>query len=180
MGEWIQMPFGVMSGVGLGRGVLDFGGDRRRGRCSLGWIQCRNGVLIDYRLVCEKLTIFPYAECIVDFCEGVAFLWYSEVQDRIRGWREIQVQKHNKTDATWRYAHVVNSHSRQTFCCSTAYTGIRTHTRAKSYSARLVLYGNNMLELCDPSNLLLILSAEEWRALLKLLWGGLVVKGVCI
>jgi len=36
MGEWIQMPFGVMSGVGLGRGVLDFGGDRRRGRCSLG------------------------------------------------------------------------------------------------------------------------------------------------
>jgi len=29
------MPFGVMSGVGLGRGVLDFGGDRRRGRGSL-------------------------------------------------------------------------------------------------------------------------------------------------
>jgi len=36
MGEWIWMPFGVMSGVGLGRGVLDFGGDRRRGRGSLG------------------------------------------------------------------------------------------------------------------------------------------------
>jgi len=32
------------------------------------------GVLIDYRLVCEKLTLFPYAECIVEFCEGVAFL----------------------------------------------------------------------------------------------------------
>jgi len=30
------MPFGVMSGVGLGRGVLDFGGDRRRGRGKLG------------------------------------------------------------------------------------------------------------------------------------------------
>jgi len=30
------MPFGVLSGVGLGRGVLDFGGDRRRGRGSLG------------------------------------------------------------------------------------------------------------------------------------------------
>jgi len=27
--EWIGMPFGVVSGVGLGRGVLDFGGDRR-------------------------------------------------------------------------------------------------------------------------------------------------------
>ena len=34
--DWIQMPFGVVSGVGLGRGVLDFGGDRRTGRGSLG------------------------------------------------------------------------------------------------------------------------------------------------
>jgi len=30
------MPFGVVSGVGLGMGVLDFGDDRRRGRGSLG------------------------------------------------------------------------------------------------------------------------------------------------
>ena len=30
------MPFGVVSGVGLGRGVLHFGGDRRRARGSLG------------------------------------------------------------------------------------------------------------------------------------------------
>jgi len=30
------MPFGVVSGVGLGMGILDFGGDRRRGRDSLG------------------------------------------------------------------------------------------------------------------------------------------------
>ena len=29
------MPFGVVSGVGLGMGVLDFGGDHRRGRGSL-------------------------------------------------------------------------------------------------------------------------------------------------
>jgi len=34
--RWIVMPFGVVSGVGLGSGVLDFGGDRRRGRGSLG------------------------------------------------------------------------------------------------------------------------------------------------
>ena len=34
--DWIQMPFGVVSGVGLGMGVLDFGGDRRRGTGSLG------------------------------------------------------------------------------------------------------------------------------------------------
>jgi len=30
------MPFGVVSGVELGMVVLDFGGDRRRGRGSLG------------------------------------------------------------------------------------------------------------------------------------------------
>jgi len=30
------MPFGVVSGVGLGMGVLHFGGDHRRGRGSLG------------------------------------------------------------------------------------------------------------------------------------------------
>jgi len=34
--DCIRMPFGVVSGVGLGMGVLDFGGDRRRGRGSLG------------------------------------------------------------------------------------------------------------------------------------------------
>jgi len=28
--DWIRIPFGVLSGVGLGMGVLDFGGDRRR------------------------------------------------------------------------------------------------------------------------------------------------------
>ena len=36
MVDWIWMPFGVVSGVGLGMGVLDFGGDRRRGSGSLG------------------------------------------------------------------------------------------------------------------------------------------------
>jgi len=30
------MSFGMVSGVGLSMGVLDFGGDRRRGRGSLG------------------------------------------------------------------------------------------------------------------------------------------------
>jgi len=36
--DYIRMPFGVVSGVGLCMIVLDFGGDRRRGRGSLGWI----------------------------------------------------------------------------------------------------------------------------------------------
>jgi len=34
--DWFWMPFGVVSGVGLGMGVLDFGGDRRRGMGSSG------------------------------------------------------------------------------------------------------------------------------------------------
>ena len=34
--DWIRMPFGVVSGVGRGTGVLDGGGDRRRGRGSFG------------------------------------------------------------------------------------------------------------------------------------------------
>jgi len=36
MADWIRMPFGVVSGVVLGMGVLDFGDDRRRGRDRLG------------------------------------------------------------------------------------------------------------------------------------------------
>ena len=50
----------------------------------------------------------------------------------------------------------------------------RVPSRADSHSARLVLNGDNMLGLCNPSNLLLVLSAEDRRALLKLLSGGLV------
>jgi len=36
MAEWIRMPFGMVSGVGRGMGVLDGGGYHRRGRGSLG------------------------------------------------------------------------------------------------------------------------------------------------
>ena len=58
-------------------------------------------ILIDDRLVCEKLTIFPYAKYIVEFCVWLAFLWYSQVQDWSGGWRKIYVQKRNTTHATW-------------------------------------------------------------------------------
>jgi len=34
--QCIGTPFGVVSGLELGGGVPDFGGDRRRGRGSLG------------------------------------------------------------------------------------------------------------------------------------------------
>jgi len=36
MAEWIRMPFGIVSGVGQGMGVLDRGGDRRREEAFLG------------------------------------------------------------------------------------------------------------------------------------------------
>ena len=32
MADWIRMPFGMVSGIGQGMGVLDAGGDRQRGR----------------------------------------------------------------------------------------------------------------------------------------------------
>ena len=35
MANWIRMPFSMVSAVGRGIGVLDFGGDRQRGRGSL-------------------------------------------------------------------------------------------------------------------------------------------------
>jgi len=34
--DWIWIPFGVVSGVGRGMGILDMGGDRRRGRGIFG------------------------------------------------------------------------------------------------------------------------------------------------
>ena len=36
MADWIQMPFGMVSGDGQGMGVLDEGSDRWRGRGSFG------------------------------------------------------------------------------------------------------------------------------------------------
>jgi len=112
-GDWIRMPFWMVSLVGLNMGVWDFGGDRRRGRGSLG-VNTMQKWRID-RLstrVCKDDNISD-AECIVEFCEGLAFLWYSQVQDQIGGWREIHVQKRakrNQTNATWRYAHAANSY----------------------------------------------------------------------
>ena len=124
----------------------------RRGRGSLGWIQCRNGVLIDYQLVCEKLAVFPYTRYTVEFCVEFPFLWYSLVQDRSGGWREIHVEICSKTNAIRPLQHQCNAPLR----------GAHMHELHLTVS---------MLGLCDPSNLLFVLSTEERRALLKLLWG---------
>ena len=41
-------------------------------------------ILIDNRLVCEKLAVFPYARYTVEFCAKFPFFWYSQVRDRSR------------------------------------------------------------------------------------------------
>ena len=82
----IELSFGVVSGVGPGIHKLDGSPRASRGRGCFWhgfwhfsaflphYFQWRNDVLIADRLVCEKLTIFPYADCIVEFCVKLAFL----------------------------------------------------------------------------------------------------------
>jgi len=82
----IELSFGVVSGVGPGIHVLDGSPRASSGRrCfwhgfwhfsafSLYSFQWGNDILIDDRLVCEKLTIFPYADYIVEFWVEFAFL----------------------------------------------------------------------------------------------------------
>jgi len=86
----IELSCGVVSGVRPGIHVLD-GSPRASRGSGCFWhgfwpvsnfrvygIQWTNGILImvviDFRLVCEKLTAFPYAKYIVEFCGSVAFL----------------------------------------------------------------------------------------------------------
>ena len=107
-------------------------------------------LLIDNRLMCEKLAVFPpYARYTVQF------LWCSQVPDRSGGWREIHVQKYKKTNATrplWQ--------QRQGCTARRPYAWPRSHcqharaVRSQSFAIRV-----------------LVLSTEEWHALLKLLWG---------
>jgi len=86
----IELSFGVVSGVGPGSHALDGSPRASRGRgCfwhgfrhfsnfRLNSFEWRNGVvimvLIDDLLVCEKLKVFPYTDCIVEFCVRLAFL----------------------------------------------------------------------------------------------------------
>ena len=86
----IELSFGVVSGVGPGIHVLDGSPRASRARGCL-WhgfwpvsnfrvygIQWTNGILItvmiDDQLVCEKLTMFLYAEYTVEFCVKFPFL----------------------------------------------------------------------------------------------------------
>ena len=139
IGDRIRMPFGVVSGFGLGMGVWDFGGDCRRGRDSLG-VNTMQKWRIDQLSTREKLTTFPYAECIAEFCEELAFSLCSQVQDRIGVEEKFMcksTQKRNKTNATWRYPRAANSYGQAVICCVTAYSRIRTHTPSRRVEPNL-------------------------------------------
>jgi len=76
----IELSFGVVSGVGPGIQVLDGSprasrhGFRQFSEFKSYCFEWQHGVLIDDRLMCEKLTIFPYADYIVEFCVEFTFL----------------------------------------------------------------------------------------------------------
>ena len=99
-----------------------------------------------------KLTVFPYACYTVEFCVEFSFLWYSQVQDLSGGWREIHVK--NVTKQT------------QHLHCNRSDNAVLRSSHMHDLGLTV-----NMLGLCDPSNLLFVLSTEERRTLLKLLWG---------
>jgi len=78
----IELSFGVVSGVGPGIHALDGSPRASRGRGCF-WhfpefvpysFQWGNDVLMDDRLMCEKLTPFPYADYTIEFCVELAFL----------------------------------------------------------------------------------------------------------
>jgi len=82
----IELSFGVVSGVGPDIHVFDGSPRASRGRgCfwhgfwhfsefTAYYFEWGKDLLIDDRLVCEKLTIFPYADYIVVFYVELAFL----------------------------------------------------------------------------------------------------------
>jgi len=79
----IELSFGVVSGVGPGIHVLDGSPRASREGAVSGMVSgifrhlrhiLFNGRNDDDRLVCEKLTIFPYAEYILEICVELAFL----------------------------------------------------------------------------------------------------------
>jgi len=49
------MPFGVVSGLGPGMGVLDFGGDHRRGKGSLG-VNLRRPIVTNGDFFCRSVS----------------------------------------------------------------------------------------------------------------------------
>jgi len=109
----------------------------------------------------------------VSLISAKEWLSYDIVRLKIELGVEEKFKCKNATkDATWRYARAGNSYSILLLDSVHRHTDAYADTlsRAECHSARLVLNGDNyMLGLHDLSNLLLVLSTEERRALLKLL-----------
>ena len=99
--------------------------------------------------MCEKLTVFPYARYTVEFC--VEFP-YDIVTFKIKVGVEEKFMCKNVTKQT-QHLHCDKRDN-------AALGGGHMHDLDLTV---------NMLGLCDPNNLLFVLSAEEQRALLKLL-----------
>jgi len=90
------------------------------------------------RLVCEKLRVFSYAQYTVEFCVKFPFLWCSQVK--------IEVGIEEK--------YMCKNVSKQTRVL------ITMRARRPCFSIDLDRTVN-MLGLCDPSNLLLVLSPRS-------------------
>jgi len=64
------MPFGVVSGVGLGMAVLDFGDDRQRGRGSLG-VNLRRPIITNGDFVASLCGIAYSDRTVIWLVSGV-------------------------------------------------------------------------------------------------------------
>jgi len=117
------------------------------------------------RLVCEKLTVFPYARYTVEFCVAFPFLWCSQVQDRSGGWREIHVEKCIITITTRPLRRSDNA-AAVPAAMSAAAQSIPAGITKQSRPFESLPWANYVTKKGD-----VILSTEERRTLLKLLWG---------
>jgi len=102
------------------------------------------------RLVCEKLTVFPYARTPLDSVSNS--LSCDMIRFKIKVGVEEKFMCKNVTKQT---QHLHDDRSD-----NAALRGRHMHDLDLTV---------NMLGLCDPSNLLFVLSAEERRAVLRLL-----------
>jgi len=100
--------------------------------------------------VCEKLAVFPYARHTVEFVSN------SLSCDVVRFKIEVGLKRNScEKNVTKQTQHI--------HCDSSDNGALRG---GHMHDLDLTV---NMLELCDPNNLLFVLSAEERRALLKVL-----------
>ena len=100
--------------------------------------------------MCEKLAVFPYARYTIEFC--LNSLSYDIVRFKIEVGVEEKFMCKNVAKQT---QHV--------------HCDIGDNAPLRGGHMHDLDLTVNMLGLCDPSNLLFVLSAEERRALLKLL-----------